>query len=183
MNKKNIHFWFKGFTLIELIVVITIIAIISLATYMPYAHHQKKVLLKQAAREISQSLIQSRNFALNWLNTWSGNVNVALYFDIEAEELIYYASTGSLNIWSLSDDKIYQKKILPVGVQVDAIAGNSEKTLFTFSSIFATGAILQEISWNLSDEVVDIDISYKWANSPILQKTIHYYKKSYISDY
>lgn len=54
-----------AFTLLELMIVITIIGIISMATYMPYAHHQKKVLIKQATREISQSLSEVRNLAVN----------------------------------------------------------------------------------------------------------------------
>jgi prepilin-type N-terminal cleavage/methylation domain-containing protein len=60
-----------AFTLIELIIVITIITIISLATYMPYAHHQKKTLIKQGAREITQSLSEVRNFALHGLSSSS----------------------------------------------------------------------------------------------------------------
>jgi prepilin-type N-terminal cleavage/methylation domain-containing protein len=67
----------RAFTLIELMIVITIISIISLATYIPYAHHQKKTLIKQAAREITQSLSEARNLAINGLSTLSGaNLNV-----------------------------------------------------------------------------------------------------------
>jgi Tfp pilus assembly protein PilE len=46
-------------------VVVTIIGIISLATYMPYAHHQKKTLVKQAVKELSQTLSESRNLAIH----------------------------------------------------------------------------------------------------------------------
>lgn len=183
MRKTSIHSLFKAFTLIELIVVITIISIISLATYMPYAHHQKKVLLKQSAKEISQSIVQSRNLALNGLNTGWGNVNVGLYFDREAQDLIYYASTGALTISTLNSDDIYMQKSLPAWVQVDSIAWKHEKTLFTFSSIFGTGSISQEVSWAIADDVIDINISYKGASSSVLQKTIHYYRKSHISEY
>jgi prepilin-type N-terminal cleavage/methylation domain-containing protein len=61
----------KAFTLIELMIVITIFSIISLATYLPYAHHQKKTLIKQAAREVTQSLSDARNLATNGLSTFS----------------------------------------------------------------------------------------------------------------
>jgi len=88
----------KGFTLIELIVVISIIAIISLASYFPYAHHQKKVLLKQASREIAQSFSEARNFSLNGLNTGSGNLNVGLYIPQTATFLAYYTSTGAFDL-------------------------------------------------------------------------------------
>lgn len=85
-----------AFTLLELMIVITIIGIISVATYMPYAHHQKKVLVKQAARELSQSLSETRNLAINGLLSGSGNVNTALRFASGATKLEYYTYTGAL---------------------------------------------------------------------------------------
>jgi prepilin-type N-terminal cleavage/methylation domain-containing protein len=88
MNKKS------GFTIIELMIVITMISIISLATYMPYAHHQKKTLIKQAAREITQSLSEARNLATNGLSTLSGaSLHVGLYFPPAATQIDYYTST------------------------------------------------------------------------------------------
>jgi len=72
----------NAFSLLELIVVITIIGIISMAAYLPYAHHQKKVLVKQAAREVTQSLSDARNLAINGLSESGGsNLNVALLFE------------------------------------------------------------------------------------------------------
>ena len=61
----------SAFTLIELMVVITIMSIVMFASYLPYAHHQKKTLLKQASREISQSLSDARNLAIHGLDTGS----------------------------------------------------------------------------------------------------------------
>jgi len=61
----------SAFTLIELIIVMTIIGIVSIATYFPYAHHQKKTLVAQALREIAQSLSEARNLALHGLDTGS----------------------------------------------------------------------------------------------------------------
>jgi len=43
---------------------------------MPYAHHQKKTLVKQAVKELSQTLSESRNLAIHGLDTGSGNVYV-----------------------------------------------------------------------------------------------------------
>ncbi len=171
----------KWFTLIELMVVITIISMISLATYLPYAHHQKKVLLKQANREISQSLSEARNLATNGLDTGSGNLNVALYLDEQATQIVYYTSTGFidfLNMW-----QIYKTKQLPQGIQIDAIAWNSEKSIFSFSAIFGTGSLEQESSGIFTGDIIDISSSYKWSSSPVLQGKIIYYMRSYISDY
>lgn len=167
-----------GFTLIELMIVITIIWVISLTTYFPYAHHQKKVLIKQAAREISQSLSEARNFAIHGLDVGAGNVNVALYFWSWATQIDYYTSTGTLNISSLPWEAYKQKK-LPQGIQVDSIAWSTGERLFVFDSINGSWSI----SWSGVTDEVDISISYKWSSSPVLQQVIKYYRKSYISDY
>lgn len=58
-----------AFTLIELMVVITIMSILMFASYIPYEHHQKKVTLRLAAKEISQSLSEARNLAIYGLDT------------------------------------------------------------------------------------------------------------------
>ena len=167
-----------AFTLIELMVVVTIISLVTLMTYLPYAHHQKKVLVKQASKEFSQSLQDGRNLAIHGLNTWSWNLNVGLFFGSWAQEIIYYTSTGALTLWSLDPNNIYKKKALPKGVVIDSIDGISEDILFSYEAI--SGNISIEPS--LWDEF-DISFSYMWSSSPVLQESIHYYTKSYISDY
>lgn len=169
----------RAFTLIELMIVITIISIISLATYIPYAHHQKKTLIKQAAREITQSLSEARNLAINGLSTLSGaNLNVWVYFSQEATQIDYYTSAWTLDILSLPVD-VYKTKKLPQGMQVDSVWGSSSGSLIHFSAI--------SWSWYISNIAftsdIQIDISYKWASTPVLQKSITYYTKSFISDY
>ncbi len=173
--KRNIIF--PAFTLIELMIVITIISIISLATYFPYAHHQKKTLIKQAAREVTQSLLDARNLAIHGLDTGSGNLNVWLYFASWATQLDYVVSTWSLDIVSLP--WAYKIKKLPRGIVVSSIDGGTGDRLFSFDSITGSGSI----SWSLTSDTVSILLSYRWTSSPVLQKEITYYTKSYISDY
>lgn len=174
--KKNTF----AFTLLELIVVITIIGIISMATYLPYAHHQKKVLVKQAAREITQSLSDARNLAINGLSeAWGSNLNVAIYFDTWAQSVEYHTSTGALNISNISSATLLRTKRLPAWAQVDLIAGNSNPQMFWFSAITWSWFTDPDLGLN----PIDIQLSFKGANSPILQKNIRYYPQSYISDY
>lgn len=168
-----------GFTLIELMVVITIIFIVTLASYMPYAHHQKKLLINQAAREISQWLSEARNLALHGLNTWSGNLNIWLFFWSWATNLVYYTSTGTLSLWTLDPNDIYKAKTFPRWVTIDSIDGINTDFLFVYDAI--SGDIT--ITPNIASESFDIDISYNKSASSVLQKHIHYYKKSYISEY
>lgn len=146
---------------------------------MPYAHHQKKTLIKQAAREVAQSLSEARNLAINWLSTLSwANLNVWIYFAPEAKQIDYYASTGVLNIDSLPTE-IYKIKLLPKGTQVDLIWWAWSWSLISFSAIYGGGDISPG---SFTGEIL-INISYKWANTTILQKEITYYTKSFISDY
>lgn len=169
----------KAFTLIELMVVITLIAIITLASYLPYAHHQKKVLVKQWAREISQSLAEARNLAIHGLTTWSWNLNVALFFGSWATQIEYYTSTGALSLSTLPMADLLKVKQLPAWVQIDTIDSTNADYLVQYQRISWSGSIEPAVSGNQ----VDISLSYKGAVSPVLQKVVHYYTQSYITDY
>lgn len=173
--KYNSASWF---TLIELMVVITIIGIISLATYMPYDHHQKKTLVKQAVKELGQTLTESRNLAIHGLDTGSGNVYVWVYIEAWSQKIDYFTATWALDILNLPST-VYKTKTLPRWVEVFSINGDEDQSvLMSFSPI--TG------SWNLvgtSGDIVSFILSYKWTTSPVLQKELTYYRKSFISDY
>ncbi len=167
----------KAFTLIELLVVITILMIIMTVTYMPYAHHQKKTLLRQWAREVTQSMTEARNFALHWLDTWSGNLNIWLYFSSGATDIVYYAYPleENMDINTLKEAYKYKTKKLPQGIQIDSVAWESSPYLFEFHAI--------TWSWSYTSEsTIDINISYQWSESPVLQSTIRYRTDAFISD-
>jgi len=168
---------YNAFTLIELMVVITILGIISLATYMPYAHHQKKTLVKQSMKEMSQTLSESRNLAIHWLDTWSGNVYVGIDLTPWANQINYYTSTWWLNLFDVSN--VYKTKNLPTWVEILSINGDVSNTVkMTFTAITGSGIV----DW-ASGDTLEIITAYKWSSSNTLQKTLTYYIKSYISDY
>lgn len=174
----------NAFTLIELMVVVTIIVIVSLATYLPYAHHQKKVLLKQWVKEIVQSITEARNLAINGINTWSGNLNVGVFFSPNAEEIIYYTQQFEtpFDLASLPSSA-YKTKKLPPGIQIDSITSATDTTLFWFSAIsWDLNLLTSDTTYTLTDNI-KIQVSYKWSTSPVLQKEIEYYTQSFISDY
>jgi len=172
--KSNKHL---AFTLIELMVVITILGIISLATYMPYAYHQKKTLVKQSMKEISQTLNESRNLAIHGLDTWSGNVYVGIDLIPWSNKIDYYTSTGWLNLFDTAN--VYKTKNLPTWVEILSINGNEANTVkMSFAAITGSG-VVDWASW----DTLEIVTSYKWTSSSTLQKTLTYYKKSFISDY
>lgn len=151
-----------------------------MATYLPYAHHQKKVLVKQAVREITQSLSDARNLAINGLSGSSGsNLNIALYFSSGSTSIQYYTSTGILDMTSISPWNLLKVKHLPRWTQIDSIAGNISQQIFWFSALTGDGFTDPDI-W---DNPIDFQVSFKWSSDVVLQKVIQYYPKSYISDY
>lgn len=176
---KYLNNTYRGFTLIELMVVITLLSIVTLMSYVPYAHHQKKLLLSQGTREISQSFSEARNLAIHGLNTGSWNLNVGLFFWSWATELVYYTSTWTLSLSHLHLADIYKIKPFPKWVQVDSINAIKTDFLFSYERISGSGTI-EPLVW--TDEL-DISLSYKWSSSPVLQKNIRYYTQSYIVDY
>ena len=183
MNKWLLHSR-AGFTLIELLVVITIMMIVLFATYIPYAHHQKKVFLKQWAKELTQSLSEARNLSINGLDSGSWNVSVGLFFASGATEIDYYtiSHTWSFSLISPPVEKLKTKK-LPQGIQIDSIWWVGADTLISFSSIYGTWTMLQ---WALDQAIpdeLDFRISFRWATTSVLQEEIRYYGQSYISDY
>lgn len=175
----------KWFTLLELIVVMTILAIISLATYLPYAHHQKKVILQQWVKEVVQSLTEARNLAINGVDTGAWNLNFGLYFEANTSEILYYAIEfeQDFNINALPSEP-YKIKKLPLWVQVNDITGSDEETLISFKAISGELDILSSnATYTIQNNIIALDVSYGWSTSPVLQKGIEYYTQSYISDY
>jgi len=169
---------FLWFTLIEMLIVITIMGIISVSAFLPYAHHQKKVLVKQWVKEVSQTIAEARNFALNGLVSGSWNVFIALDFSSWATSIPYYVSSWSINPWNISSTTLYREKKLPTWVQLDSMWW-WEELLISFSPI----------SWELdvfpalANSPIEFTLSYKWSRSSALQKTVRYYTESFISDY
>lgn len=173
MQIKNLSH--KAFTLIELMVVITIMSILMFASYLPYEHYQKKVSLRLAAKEISQSLTEARNLAIYGLDTGSWNVTVALHFASWSQDIDYYAYpyTQTPLITNLQQEYKFKSKRLPPWIQIDSINGPSNDFLFFFEAISGSG--------NVSGEI-PIQISYQGSSNLVLQKKIIYYSESHISD-
>ncbi len=184
----------KGFTLIELLISITIMFILLWLVYIPYSHYQNKLLLKQWVRELSQSVLEIKNLAINWVNSSSWNLSVWLYINTEDTnwEYIKYFSYPFSFTWSqidkieTTDIKLIKTKTLPYGVKIEDI--NWEKEfLFFFTAISGEWKyIYWDNSWNkqsFTGSLININLSFKNSSSQSLQKSINYYTKSSIIDY
>lgn len=185
----------KWFTLVELMVSISIFFIMSLATYVSYSHVHKKSLLNQWVKEITKTIYEARNLAINGIDSGSGNISIWAYFDNETQEtqsrIVFFSYPHSFT-WSQiipeETDKIllYKEIQLPDGVRLESVAWKN-KFLMYFS---APEGRWEYYFWSESNEkqvytwaVLPLLVSYKNAISPSLQKEIKYYTQGYIADY
>ncbi len=191
----NKRIYTSGFTLIEFMVAMSIFFIISTASYIPYSHYQKKSLLNQWSKEVAQSFQEARNMSINGLDSDTGNVSVGIFFDgtdgnnLSFTYLSYpYDFSESQITYQVSwDIQEIRKKTLPEWVQIDTVWWK-EKFLVFFESITWKGSYYY---WDtpgsakqpFTDQELNIDISFKGATSPSLQKEITYYTQWYIADY
>jgi len=182
----------KAFTLLELMIVITIVWIVSIMVYAPYNYFQKKAELKIWAKTVAKTLSEARNNAIFWVSSGSTNQSVWVYFEKQKNNIKIYNYPYSFWTWSqidLWDDYLKQEIDIWKNIVFDKIE-DKKKVLFLFSAISGNLNIFEFDSWNKIDlvdqnwdNIIDINISYKQANTPALQKTIKYYTKTYISDF
>ena len=183
LNKIN-----KWFTLVELMIVFTIIILLSISIYAPYNFYSNKAKLKVAKSEIAKTIYEARNMAIYWLDDWSSNKSVWVYFDknnsknsIKLYSYPYNYSWTKNNFSSASVKLIKEIKLQP-WIQIDKIWWK-DKALFYFQSISWTwtyyyGNPLTEFS----NTKIGIEFFYKnwWEN---LKSKIEYYTKTNIVDY
>lgn len=169
----------KAFTLIEIMIVIVIVSLISFAVYLPYVHHQKKIFLDNAVRELSQALTATRNQALHGYAGWEWNLHTYIELIPGENSLQTYtlpSTKKSLdNIWEKQADRKIQ---LPTGITLHSIDNTLESKILAFEAI--TGKLhSEEPMW----DILEIRLSYKGSTHESLQNSLRYYTNTYISDY
>lgn len=184
----------KAFTLIELIVTITIMVLVWWATFMNFAFTQNKSNLRLTAKDISQSLYNARNMAINWLDSNSWNVSVWVYFDnndINKNKIALYSypydtdlSTSNL----LNDDnkKLIKEIQFNKSIELNSVEGK-DKFMFLFDAISWVWHYYYWDTWDIKKSFtwweIGINISFKWTDSPNLTKNIKYIIWTNIIDY
>lgn len=175
------------------------------ATYAPYSHYQKKALLKQWKKEIVQSIYEARNLAINGLDRGWKNVSVWLYMDGSTNDwklrLSYYGypydptdpdfQPSAIPLESVVD--LIKHKDLPNNIWIEAMEKDwdpllpgQKQFLFFFDAISWKGTYYFWNGWwltQVTEPEIDVNISYKWANTPTLNWEITYYTNTYIADY
>ena len=183
----------KAFTLIELLISMTIFFILVMVSYIPYNFYMNKVKVRNTIKEISQSLYEARNMAINWMSN-DYNRSVWLYVDVTNNPLqIQFISYPYTFTWSQitniisSDIEIIKTYDLIKWMEIRSVNWKNN-LLFYFNAItWEWSYFYWDSSWNrldIIDTEIEVDFSYKEALewSPLYWK-IKYFTKTNIVDY
>lgn len=183
----------SAYTLIELIVVISIIMFLTVMTYVPYNFYSNKEKVRLWAKEISQTLSEARNMAINWLSNSSSNLKIWIYFDKNAGNKIRYLSYpySFSGTYKIEEDltqniRLIKEKEIPEFISINKI-NDKENMLFLYDSITWDISLKTINSWlaqtYTSTWILEINFWFKWADSGPLTKTVKYNTKTFITDY
>jgi hypothetical protein len=164
----------------------------TIMTYVPYSFYSNKEKVRITAKEVSQSLWEARNMAINGLSNLNSNVQIGLYFDKNFWNKVRYLSypydfsgTYITNEDISKNIRLIKDKTLPDSVNITSI-NDKENMLLIFHSI----------SWSLDTKYYDgtsfktysswwinVNFWFKWVVSWPLSKIVKYNTKTFITDY
>ena len=199
----------KAFTLSEMLVVIALLLLLLTFVYLPYAHYQEKLKVRQAVREVSQSIIEVRNLAINGIdmkedendpNSLYENKSVWLYLSGSSMQILAYPhEMMDENEWNIDravNDtlwiKLYKPRELPRHTKFEAANAGSitdmGNILFFYDAVSGEGKYYSwDSSWNRSEinwaDHIELNFSFKSSSSPILNKKMTYDTRVNIVDY
>lgn len=182
----------KAFTLIELLVSMTIFFVLVTMTYVPYNFYMNKVKVRSTIKEISQSLYEARNMAINWISDWS-NKSIWLYIDIDEKDTLTFFSYPHTFTWSQitnqisSDIEFIKSYKLLEWMELRSIMWKNNWLFFFDAITWKWKYYYWDDLWNrqiISDNKINIDFSFKnatpWSS---LYWELIYFTKTNIVDY
>lgn len=189
MKKLNKN-WF---TLIEFLIAMTIFFILVVMSFANYLYYQNISKVKISLKEVSQSINNTRNLALSWLDIWWKNQSVAILLKKDESKTIIYnfdfdKNYSDIDLNSLTPNKEVQ---LQKWVNIKNIKSWSyndlSEILIYYSSIKAKPEFLKlrnDWVWEvLNTKDLTLKLSYKnsW-NYPLLRE-LNYKKLTNVVDY
>ncbi len=154
-------------------------------TYVNYASYQNIAKVKLSLKEVSQSIHDARNMAINGYDKNMVNQSVWIYFDLKGQSIQYYGY--NFNSWvTLSPSHLIKEKKLQEWVQISHLSWN-ETIMIHFSSIYWIPNIytvgsawqIEAFSW----DVLEIAVSYKWIQNYPFKRDMKYFKNTNVVDY
>ena len=199
----------QAFTLVEMMIVVSLLFMLLTFAYLPYAHYQEKLKIRQAIREASQTILESRNLAINGYDkeiAWNfENRALGVYFSLNDKEnsKIYSYDIDNEFLDNDPESKIasiweeYQTRKLPTGTefewvtiknnvsdfQLDAVV---EGVLFYYYPITGESDYFSVKSGRLEkieNDKIYLEFSYRDSPSPVLRKILQYDTRVHIIDY
>jgi len=181
----------SGFTLIEMLVVISVVVIMTTMSYTGYITQQQIVRVRLSVKEISQAIHEARNMAINgYVNNISDqkNQSVGIYFKKDENMLKFYGYDYDRTEFPVLEDRyLIHERPLQSNVVLGEIdtkenmmfffwAISWEKKFFTFSGIYATH--IEPIPTHIS-----LSVSYKNISVSPFYKELTYYPQTNVVDY
>lgn len=174
------------FTLIELLISITIFLILTMMTYVNYAHYQNIAKVKLWLKEVSQSINEARNMAINGFDRNNINQSVWIFFDLNDKNVVKYYGFN-FNSWVvLSQENLLKERKLQEFVWVEYLSWKNNIMIY-FSSIYWVPTIyyfdeslnIQSYTW----DTIDMSIAFKSRNNYPLKRDLKYFKNTNVVDY
>lgn len=116
----------KGFTLIELMVVVSIMTLLSVSVLANYREGQKKYALAQAAQKLTSDLRKAQNMAISGTGIYGQYCGYGITIDASSAPYSYNLYADFSADCSLSDnrysagDTIVSTMTLPQGIKIDS---------------------------------------------------------------
>lgn len=182
----------KWFTLIEFLIAMTIFFILVVMSFANYLYYQNISKVKISLKEVSQSINNTRNLALSWLDLWWKNQSVAILLKKDETKTKIYSfnydkSFSDIDLNSLTPNK---ENELQKWVSIKSLKSwtyNLDEILIYYSSIKAKPDFLKlrnDWVWEVLDtKDLTLELSYKnsW-NFPLLRE-LNYKKLTNVVDY
>jgi len=206
MKKRNSH----AFTLVEMMIVIVLLLMLLTFAYLPYAHYQEKLKIRQALREASQTILWSRNLAINGYDeniSWDfQNRWLWVYFSNKTNEdhltRIYTYNKDHPTITTLAEAQVnaLPEKKLPTGTLFEWVmerdslnpggfteVTDAEGVIFYYHPITGESEYYTVndigVLTPIDEDQIFLEFSYKNSTSPVLRKVLQYDTRAHIIDY
>lgn len=125
-SNNNIVSQQRGFTLVEIIIVMSIISLMSVAILANYRNAEKRYLVDQTAQKLASNIRKAQNMAMSGVDMSAGRYGYGIYIRQADNFYIIYADVNhnsSHQPVDLTIETIY----FPEGIEIDSITPISSR--------------------------------------------------------
>ncbi len=134
----NKHTAEKGFTLLELLVIITMVSMLSVMVFVDYGKSNQSLALDRATQKLAQDLRRTEELALSGLTGDTGTNGYGIYFDKTSgnqTKYIIYKNNNANPYYEVGTDTIQETVNIENNIQIydvqdNSVSGNSLSVSF-----------------------------------------------------